>query len=253
MKTFANIRALGLLSSTLFLIVGETRSAVLDWDTVSWTPNGLTATYVDVNGSGVDMTVTISGDTGTLASQLSNTLTGGLNPPQNSLLLAVDWASKSETITVTVTFSELVNNVSYNLFSVDRGDNVGGGIRTYVDQISTLTATDGNTTYAASITAGAHNAIEGTGINQTIYGSGGPNPPDDSGKGNTTISYGTNPVNSLTFTYGNRSDSQSNPAAQAIALHDINFTVVPEVPAGAGSAMLCLVGILAHQKRKKGA
>jgi hypothetical protein len=238
------------IASGIFL-GGEVRASVLDWDVVSWTAGSLTATYTNVDGSGVDMTVTVSGETGDFLNedgaptpQISNNITGGLTPAQNALLFYVDWGNENDTITVTVTFSQLVNNVSYDLFDIDRGGSAGGGSRTFVDEISTITATDGTTTYAATIGTSAENTTEGAGTGISIYGNGG-NPSDTSGDGNASISYGSSAVNSLTFTYGNRSNSQTNPAAQAISMHDINFTIVPEVPTGIPAVLVCLIAVLA--------
>ena len=65
---------------------------------------------------------------------------------------------------------------------------------------------------------------------------------DGSANGNATISFGTNVIHGFAFTFDN---SQGPPRIQEFALHDINFTPVPEVnPAWLAAAACGLFGIL---------
>lgn len=105
---------------------------VLDWDTVTWTPGSLSNAYdIDAGAPGNDVTVTVSGNTNTLTNDsntglmtpaITQTLTGGLSPVQNSLQFAANLRTNSD-IFVNVNFSAQytmgVSNVSVTIFDID--------------------------------------------------------------------------------------------------------------------------------------
>src|SRR5438105_1338691 len=102
------------------------QAALLDWDTVTWTAGSLSMSFeTDASNPGNDITITITGNTSrfTQGTPLNGTsITGGLSPAQSALDLAVDFASRSESITVTVTFNyaQGVDDVNFKLFDVDK-------------------------------------------------------------------------------------------------------------------------------------
>jgi len=254
--------------SLLLLCLGFVLSPVahaitLDWDTVTWTAGTLSHSYdVDPAKAGNDVTVTVSGNTARLTTELvsPNPMTpavttdfqGGLATAQNTLCLAVNFTNQTQSVTVTVNFSALyssgVKNVSFTLFDIDYS-NVSGS--TYQDQLTGITATaiDG-TTVAPTITTSVANTLTGSGTNQVVTGvASATDVGSNTGNGNVTISFGTTAIKSFTFTYGSGSGTVPDPTYQHVGLHDISFTAVPEINPGWSALGSCLVAfalILRH-------
>jgi hypothetical protein len=247
---------------------GTVQGVTLDWDSVTWAAGTLSHAYdIDATKPGNDITVTVSGNTAQLTTELvsPNPMTpaltkdfqGGLGAAQNTLSLAVNFTNQSQSITVTVDFSSQytlgVNNVSFTIFDVDLAN---GGGNNFQDKLSSITAlsTDGVTLIAATITTSADNTLTGSGTSQIVNGIAtsvdtGPG----SGNGNVTISFGTTAIKSFTFTYGSGSGGgAADPTYQHIGVHDITFTPVPEInPAWSalGSCLLAAALILRHSAK----
>jgi hypothetical protein len=239
----------------------------LDWDTVTWTAGTLSKSYdIDPAKAGNDITVTVSGNTTQLTTELAsgNPMTpaitpdfqGGLGTAQNTLCLAVNFANQSQAITVTVDFSALytsgVAGVSFTLFDIDFSAASGNN---YQDQLLSIVATsiDGITQVAPTITTSANNTLSGAGLTQVVNGTvstvdNGPG----SGNGNVTISFGTTAIKSFTFTYGSGSGTVPDPTYQHVGIHDITFTPVPEINPAWSALASCLVAaalILRHSAK----
>ena len=105
------------VAAAALISAGAANSAhalVLDWDTAVWAPGDLTNSY-DLNGDAVsDITVQITSQqaniwandptSGSQAPVVNQTLTGGLAPAQNSLMLAANLHTKSD-CTVQISFT----------------------------------------------------------------------------------------------------------------------------------------------------
>src|SRR5213595_3841623 len=91
-------------------------AVVLDWDSATWTPGSLSNSY-DLNGDAVDditLTITKRGNgnnvyaidptTGVQTPAISQTLTGGLSPVQNSLMIAGNLHTNTD-LTVQLNFT----------------------------------------------------------------------------------------------------------------------------------------------------
>ena len=257
-----------LLFLCLSLLVSPGAQAItLDWDAVTWTAGTLSHSYdIDPAKAGNDITVTVSGNTARLTTELvsPNPMTpavttdfqGGLSSAQNTLCLAVNFTNQSQSVTVTVDFSSLytlgVQNVSFTLFDIDYS-NVSGN--TYQDQLTGITATsiDGTTQVAPTITTSANNSVTGSGLTQVVNGTASTvDTGAGSGGGNLTISFGV-AIKSFTFTYGSGGPSGvTDPTYQHVGIHDITFTPVPEVNPGwtaVGSCLLAFALILRHSAK----
>ncbi len=258
--------------SAAFLFGGAcpaSKALTIDWDTVSWT-NGSLINSLDVDPSrpGNDATVTVSGDTGQLEPELDSpnpqtpavtrAFDGGLTPGQRTLSLAVDFANRSQVITVTVDFSAAqyaqgVSNVSFTIFDVDFSNTSGN---TYQDQLTNIRAVgiDGSL-IAPTITTSANNSLSGTGLNQVVTGTvSTTDTGTNSGRGNVTISFGSAAIRSFTFSYGSGSGTVANPTYQHIGLHDITFTPVPEMNPALGAVFSCIGAtllVLRHNARNR--
>jgi hypothetical protein len=232
------IRFLLTIITLCLLLVAPAYGTVLDWSNVSWTPGSLTQTY-NLDGDAFDdITITISGDTSALVSgypSIGTGLQGGLGSADDTLLLRLDFANPSQSITVTVQFHYYyvgATNVSFSLFDVD-GDQVGASSNyRFRDHLSELSATGDNGLIVAALTAGTASSTAGSGTNQTVTGHDLANDTGtSSGAGNVSIDYGSNNVNEFSFTFGNTGNIlMGDPQEQVIAIHDIKFkSKVPEV------------------------
>ncbi|MEW6303318.1 MAG: hypothetical protein AB1705_07605 [Verrucomicrobiota bacterium] len=203
---------------------------VLEWNSASYSAGSLTAFFeLDSSNPGADVSIVITGDTSYFINSTPNDttdLTGGQGGSQQSLWLAVNFPSRNDTITITVNFhyAQGVSDVDFMLFDIDRGD---GSYRDYITQI--YAQYDAGTPLApTSVTGSSDNTVSGSGTNRTIRGD--ESVDSDDNDGNATIDYGTNILNSFTFTYGDHSSAPSNPGQQWIGLYDINFTPRPRIP-----------------------
>jgi hypothetical protein len=239
-------------------IMGSSSSAaVLDWGTgagqANWNPTGPLSQTFTV--SGVNVTVALSGDTGNFITW------SGVDSPDNSnivdggtggeaLYLGVDHANLTQRIIVTVTFSQLVVINSLAIFDIDTFNT-----NSFQDQIRTISASNGTSTFNATIAADpSFVTVAGSGTaGATLTGILGAGGADGAGnttsEGTGTISFGSNAINSFTFTYGNGSGSQANPTSQHVALGDITFTI-PE-PSTYLSAAFLILGLGMHGWRKR--
>jgi hypothetical protein len=242
------------------------RAVLLQWDGQTWTPGTLSNSFdVDPSNPGNDVTVTVSGDTGQLQPSLAagspqtpaitRAFDGGLSPGHNTLELALDLANNAQSVTITISFSNLypagVANVSFKLFDIDFANNGGS---TYQDVVKSITATSTTgATIAPTITGvGANVAHTGSGTTQVLTGmvstaDTGPG----SGGGNATITFNATDISSITFNYSSGS-MFPDPTYQHIGIDDIDYSVVPEFnPAWLTYVGCALLIVWTHRRREK--
>lgn len=232
------------------------QALVLDWDGVSWTPGALSNSY-NLNGDAFnDITVAITSQnpniftndptTGTMTPAINQTMTGGLVPPQNSLIIAANLHTNSN-LTVQLSFTggpgnlPGANNVSFTIFDID--------ITTNSDIISNIygVAPDGTLVAATITNVGSAVTLAGSGLGQTLTGNAAS--ANNSSNGNATISFGSTLITDLYFTFGNTAGA---PRYQDIAIGDISFTPVPEINPAVSASMSCLaaVGLTIFMRRR---
>ena len=224
---FANIKSdkhktafwVGLLWLCVLIFCSFARADVttqLDWDSVSW-PAGSTAQSYTI-GSG-DVSVTLNGPTDTPAGDtaglangspfITDDLTGGLSPVQDSLEINVDYSSpSSQQIPIIIDFSHPggVSDVSFSIFDVDRGS--------WIDVVE-VTATIDGINFFNPTTIISNSANSSDGVN-TVTGTGG---SVSSSNGTATFTFANSGITQIRIIYSNQTT-----AFQWIALHDINFT-----------------------------
>ena len=188
----------------------------LNWDAVTWPAGSTSQTYT--LGSG-DVSITLNGptdtppgDTGGLSNGspfITNDLTGGLSPLQDSLEINVDYPATSlQQIPIIIDFTHPggVSNVGFSIFDVDLGS--------WVDVVEVTATTDGVTYFnPTSIVSNAANSSDG--IN-TVTGTSG---SVSSSNGTASFTFANSGITQIRILYSNQ-----NTAFQWIALHDINFT-----------------------------
>jgi hypothetical protein len=228
-------------------LAGSANAMILDWDGVAWTPGSLNNSY-NLNGDAFnDITVAITSQnpgifandptTGTQTPTINQSITGGLTPVENSLMIAANLHTNSN-LTVQLSFAggpgglPGANNVSFTIFDID--------ITTNSDIISSIygVAPDG-THIAATITnVGPAVTLSGSGLTYTLTGNAAS--PNNSSNGNVTISFGSTLIYDVFFTFGNTAGA---PRYQDIAIGDVTFTPVPEVNPAAVAAGSCVTAI----------
>ena len=249
---------IGAIVLATFLAAAPAHALVLDWDQVAWGPGSLVNSY-DLNGDSVnDITVTINSQqaniwqndptTGTQTPTVNQTLTGGLAPAQNSLMLAANLHTNSSA-TIQISFTggpgnlPGANNVSFTLFDID--------VTTNSDIISNIygVAPDGTHVAPTITNVGPAVTLSGSGLTQKLTGNVAS--PDNSGNGNATISFGSTLIYDVFFTFGNTAGA---PRYQDIAIGDVTFTPVPEINPAAASAISCLLAlglaVVGHRRAK---
>lgn len=239
-----------------FCLAGPAAHAlVLDWDAVTWSPGALINSY-DLTGDAVnDITVKITSQqaniwttdptSGTQTPVVNQTLTGGLSPVENSLMLAANLKTQSD-VTVQLTFTGVypgAANVSFTIFDID--------VSTNSDIISNIygVAPDGSLVAATITNVGSTVTLTGSGLTQKLTGNAAS--PDNSGNGNATISFGAAVITDVFFTFSNTAGA---PRYQDIALGDISFSPVPEINPAATSAISCVLAVgltvFAHRRAR---
>jgi hypothetical protein len=237
---------------------GVANALVLNWDSAAWNNGDLSNSY-DLTGDSLnDITVTLTAQnanvwtndptSGVMTPAVNQTLTGGLSPAENSLMLAANLHTNSS-VTLHLGFTggagwvNGAQNVSFTIFDID--------ITTNKDIIDTIygVAPDGSLVAATITNVGPSVVLSGTGFAQTLTGNAAS--PDNSGNGNATISFGAAVVSDVFFTFGNNAGA---PRYQDIAIGDVSFTPVPEINPAAASAISCLLAVgltvVVHRRAK---
>jgi hypothetical protein len=250
-----------------FLLITRSASAiVLDWSSYNpvWTHSGgvyTTSINFDSTNPGNDVTITISGDTGEFLTGypynspgVNSIITGGEGSSEESLLLAFNWNSRNDSVTVTFDFNYAngIQNLEFTLFDIDRLDNntANSGFRDYISDITGSYNGGGNIVPTITVEDNDYTTVQNSGKStQGIRGEDGV--ADNSDNGNAYISFGTNVVDQISFTYGNWTGSggkaPSDPGQQGIGIYDLTFdkkSKVPEVGPALVASTLCALAVL---------
>ena len=250
------------------------QAIVLDWSTISslsWSTSGGTYTTsfnFDSSNPGNDVTITISGNTsGFLTSSpynspgVSSIITGGQGSSEDSLLLAFNWGSRNNDVTVTFHFNytDGIKNVEFALFDIDRLDNntADSGFRDYISDITGSYNGGSNIIPTITVEDSSYTSVVNAGKStQGIRGEDGA--ADNSNNGNAYISFGTNVIDEISFTYGNWTGgggkAPSNPGQQGIGVYDFSFDKnpkVPEVGTTVAAVTLCIFAAMTGYIRQR--
>ena len=248
-------RMLRTCGAVLLLMAAHSHAVVLDWSAVTWTPGALSSSY-DIDGlshNGNDITLAVSGNTnkltsdpatGTAAPSIATSLQGGTGG-DHSLILAGDLSTQTN-FTITVTFTGqygAATGVSFTLFEIDMGAD-----REKIINIYGLLS-DGVTKVPGTVTShGSSVELANPGLSQVLTGIA---PADNTGvnsaNGNATISFGAHAISSFTFDFKN---DGGPPRFQSIALHDIDFTPVPEINPALAAGGVCGLALFVVMRRR---
>ncbi len=194
---------------TISILFGTTvQAATLDWDVVGWpatTPATTSQNYIDVDGSGINISVTMTGDTNRFTSNTPYDVT-------DAIVYYPDYADNVEQITTTITFSSPVMLTGLNWRDIDSG--------TFNDHII-ISAIDTN-----GATVLPNNVVLGNAIVENAVGdyeSDGTSLSDTNARGWVTLDFNQVAITKLTFVYTNGSLANSNPDAQLMYFDNIVF------------------------------
>lgn len=188
---------------------------LFDWDAQSWTTGGLSRAFTV---GGIAMNLAITGATsrfvadpatGSATPVRNQSSTGGATG-QNALMLAVDMASASESVTATWTFTGGVGGLRFTMADIDLFHGQ------FVDRV-TVTGSYNGVSVVPILTAGQTNSVSGNTATATALAD------NAAATGNLIVSF-DRPVDTVTINYGpDAATSPANPGIQAIALMDMNF------------------------------
>ncbi len=243
-----NLRILPFFSSLfLFFLSAEAVSqSTLDWSssfTSAWTDGATTRTANNV-APGVNCTVTI---TNSQAGTYQNITTGVPGPAVNNnngranffviagsndcLEIDVDWTSDAAYVDVVYDFTKPVYNLVFRVGDIDKAS---AGSNTYYDRV-TIAGLNGaisvSPTSITEVNASNYVQITGNSIHAVTSNSQGGNASTNTTNLNTQqgtveVNFGAQGVTRLTIRYDNHPSAQNNPNLQAIAIGNLNFSVV---------------------------
>ncbi len=191
--------------------------------------------YTNVGAPATNVTVAASGST---------TFAGTTQPrPRNDGLQSqMDFATNTNCVTFTFTFSPGVSNLSFRMYEVDRGGvNATSPVTyNYVDQVTISGKVGASTVYPAIGTA-AYNTVSGAN-NNVITGAGSAT----STSSNTVVFSGF--VTELTVTYCNAPNAQALPSNQSVTIGDMSWSgPLPVVLAGFSGKQIANQTVLSWQ------
>lgn len=215
------------------------------------------ATFADVDGSGIDLTVSLTlNGSGTVSASHGWVNWGAAQSgyATNGIAINTDFASLADSVTVQFSFSQEVGELSYTLYDIGV-DNPSSNPQPYQDAISGLGGTDGNGNETLPIVA-AGSAVQyqwQDGIQDGVYyGTGASAWYQSSTDYNMTVNYGSSNAQTASFTFGagnSEGNSAANPAAQTIYLSSLSFGEAvasnPGSPVPEPSTVALLLGVAA--------
>lgn len=197
------------------------------------TTNGWTAsdTNKTFTAGGNNLSMTLSGDTNrfiprnfggtTIPTPVTNQqMTGGLPPGPYGVVMYVDYATVSESITIAIDLGDPgigLGGLQFQMRDIDAG--------TWIDQI-TVNGTLGGVTQSHIMTPGVANTVSGNVVTGTSSSG------NTSGNGNVTVTF-LDSVDRVELIYANAA-TQPNPSAQVLSLQD--FLMCQPTPSAALTA-----------------
>ncbi|MEB3882327.1 DUF4347 domain-containing protein, partial [Lyngbya sp. CCY1209] len=202
-----------------------------DWNNFDWPDGQLgTNTFADVDGSGINVDINVTADTGVTVEELDGNATpddfaffsGTEIDPQLALNLFIDPpTNQGDGVTVTVTFSEEVQGVSFQVLDIDKSDGdlwqdevVVGGFNEAGDAINTIVIPSDNPTYDI--------------VDSTITGNAFADNTGVEAERGTVTAFFSEPVTSFSLKFQSGPDAPADPEAHGVGLLN-NFIFNPTV------------------------
>jgi len=281
MRSFSRKLKYSILSAGLLSVAALTsRGSVLNWNDPgivydqqfsSGGQTTLTQTFLNVNGSGIDVTVALTlGSTDTAQTEVFNPASGGLFAGAGRLrdndanfnaksggaldvsaLFSGTGATpgaqsiSTDFVRITISFSEAVANVDFSLWDIDYTSGDSG----YQDVVRNFKVN--NSSFTPAFTLGGSDVQS---FNGGTALRGVSAVPDTGTSSDVALNYnGAGLVTSLSFDYAPGDgapnsplfDPNKNPGLQHIGLGSVTFSAIPEVFSGRGALAACMVALAA--------
>ncbi|MCP5539173.1 MAG: PEP-CTERM sorting domain-containing protein [Akkermansiaceae bacterium] len=245
-RTHNQLLALALAFVSLLLPGVVHAQFLLDWDlydTSDWADGTLNGTFTNVNGSGVDVNVAVTGDTSYFESYAPRIREVDANSPYGEKFLQfgnIDYTdSSSQSITVTLSFFETgttnpveLSAFSFQFFDIDTTYNTNNSsLVNYNDRMTF----SGSPTITEVITTGRSSPTHSI-LGNVVQAWDGTLPRDSHAipalglndlEGAVNVSY-LNGGSVFSFVYDNGPNTVTNSVGQNVGIYDLNFTPVPE-------------------------
>ena len=192
-----------------------TGSTAFDWDAQPWTAGATSGSYA-LAGVGT-LAFSITGSSAFLYNATfggqspakQTAITGGFAGGQSSLVELMDFASRSDNVTTTITMTNAARAVQFRIYDVDYYNGQ------FADRV-TVTGSKNGVAVTPVLTNGVANFI----IDNSAYGD--VLSADEAADGNVVVTF-TSAVDTITIQYGNHSYAPAEPGQQAIAISDITL------------------------------
>lgn len=188
---------------------------LFNWDTVSWTAGSVNNSYA-LSGLGtVQFAITnpatwsSNATYGGQSPTRTNVVTGGYTPAQYGIMQYIDFVTRDQVATTTITLPATVAGAQFRIFDVDYNASQ------FADRVK-VTGSRAGVTVLPVLTNGASNYVIGNEAFGDVLSA------DNSANGNITITF-SQPIDTIVIEYGNHSLSPANPGGQAVVLHDISI------------------------------
>ncbi len=170
----------------LAMPVGARAGLTLDWSEVEWPSGSLSETFENVAGSGIDITITYSGDTDDLLDFTPEiTAPGNGNAPEFALHTNLDEAGDEDPLLISILFSSPVTGVVVPIFDIDsngatyddfmtaQANGIGVPDRIVPSQFAQVVGDDGLVGIAEDIDQSGLSTFEFDGVSDEMMLSGG--------------------------------------------------------------------------------
>ena len=180
----------------------------IDWSTLNWSQGSLNNTATNVNGSEVDLTLKITGNTSDFNSG---------SPDYNSqygIDYYVNFGSSSNSVTTTLSFSTPVKISFFRIIDVDYSTN------NFDDRVI-ITGKDryGNTVYPNNVVLGSDVQENAPGD----YESTNVQHADTDTEAYVTVEFSDTAITEISYTYAEGDTAPNDPTSQGVYLADITF------------------------------
>ncbi len=183
-------------------------TALLDWNTQSWTAGSLTGTANVPSIGAINFGVTTQG-TFNVPLGLSNAITGGLAATEVGLYQNIEYTNRAQTTTTTITLPTGIPGTQFTVFDVDYA------VNDFADQL-VITGSYNGSPVTPTLSNGASNYVFGNSAYGDVIAS------DTTNQGNVVVTFNA-PVDTIVISYGNHSTAPPDPDGQAITIHDFTF------------------------------
>jgi len=165
--------------------------------------------YAGIGDPAVDVDLSFSGNTDRFTPTTSTVKTMP-RPVTNGLQLQVNFADNSQSVTLTITFSQGVSGLRFNVFQIDR--NTSGSTVTSQDRV-TITADDRGRPVTPVLAPSAFVTATGNTLTGTA---------NDPGSAPSQVVF-SDYVSRLVITYGAGPNSPANPGQQSITIGQLSW------------------------------